>query len=370
MNYSRARFDIILFLIAITLVGIGVVMIYSSSAIFYDQKSTQGSYFLFRKQLLWICISSMGMLIAWKTDYNLFRKYKGIIIAGGLFSLALTIIPGVGYKVGGAVRWLNLCGIKFQPAELIKLCLVIWMADFIVKRKAHLKNMLKGFLPALLFLLFIILILLKQPHFGMVILLFSVGMGILFIGGISLKHIISLLLVSIPMLVFVAFKAPYRVRRLTIFLDPWSDPAGAGYHIIQSLIALGSGGLFGVGLGNSKQKLFYLPESSTDFIFAIIGEEGGFIFATVVILLFIGFAYCGTKICLATDDFFASLLAFSLTFIIVAQAFLNIGVVTGILPTTGVPLPFISFGGSALVFNMVSVGILMNIAKGSFGRRG
>lgn len=369
MNYSRARFDIILFLITITLVGIGALMIYSSSAIF-AQKFTQDSYFLFKKQILWICLSSMGLLIAWKTDYNLFRKYKGIIIAVGLLLLILTIIPGVGYKIGGATRWLKVCGIAFQPSELIKLCLIIWIVDFIVKRKAHLKSMFKGFLPALMFLLFIILILLKQPHFGMIIMLFSVSMIILFIGGISLKHIFSLLLLSIPMLAFIAFKAPYRARRLTIFMDPWSDAGDKGYHIIQSLIALGSGGLFGVGLGESKQKLFYLPESSTDFIFAIIGEEGGFIFATAVILLFVGFAYCGIRISLATDDFFASLFAFSLTFIIVAQAFLNIGVVTGILPTTGVPLPFISFGGSALFFNMISVGILLNIAKGSFVRRG
>ncbi|MBI4777862.1 putative lipid II flippase FtsW [Candidatus Desantisbacteria bacterium] len=369
MNYSRARFDIILFLITITLVGIGVLMIYSSSAIF-AQKFTQDSYFLFKKQILWICISSIGMLIAWKTDYKLLRKYKGIIIAVGLFLLILTIIPHVGYRIGGGTRWLKIVGLTFQPSELIKLCLILWMADFIVKRKAHLKSMLKGFLPALMFLLLIIAILLKQPHFGMIILLFSVSMVILFIGGINLKHMFFLLLVSIPALAFIAFKSPYRVRRLTIFLDPWSDAGDKGYHIIQSLIALGSGGLFGVGLGESKQKLFYLPESSTDFIFAIIGEEGGFIFATAVVLLFVGFAYCGTRICLATDDFFASLLAFSLTFIIVAQAFLNIGVVTGVLPTTGVPLPFISFGGSALVFNMVSVGILLNIAKGSFVRRG
>ncbi|MFH1860858.1 MAG: putative lipid II flippase FtsW [bacterium] len=369
MNYSRARFDIILFLITITLVGIGVLMIYSSSAIFV-QKFTQDAYFLFKKQLLWICISSIGMLIAWKTDYKLFRKYKGIIIFVGLGLLVLTIIPGIGCKIGGATRWLKIGGLAFQPSELIKLCLIIWMADFIVKKKAHLKSMLKGFLPALMFLSFIILILLKQPHFGMVIMLFSVSMVILFIGGISLKHIFSLLLITIPILTFLAFKAPYRVRRLTIFMDPWSDAGDKGYHIIQSLIALGSGGLFGVGLGESKQKLFYLPESSTDFIFAIIGEEGGFIFATAVIVLFTGFAYCGTKISLATDDLFASLFAFSLTFIIVAQAFFNIGVVTGVLPTTGVPLPFISFGGSALLFNMMSVGILLNIAKGSFVRRG
>lgn len=369
MNCSRARFDIILLLITITLVGIGLLMIYSSSAIFV-QKYTQDSYFMLKKQLLWVCISSVGMLIAWKTDYRLLRKYKGIIIAVGLVLLVLTIIPEIGCKTGGAARWLKICGIKFQPSELIKLCLIIWMVDFIVKRKAHLKSMLKGFLPALMFLMCIIIILLKQPHFGMVILLFSVSMVILFAGGISLKHILSLLLVSIPMLVFVAFKAPYRVRRLTIFMDPWSDAGNKGYHIVQSLIALGSGGLFGVGLGQSKQKLFYLPESSTDFIFAIIGEEGGFLLAVAVIVLFVGFAYCGTKISLATDDFFASLFAFSLTFIIVAQAFLNIGVVTGVLPTTGVPLPFISFGGSALVFNMVSVGILLNIAKSSFARRG
>lgn len=369
MNYSRARFDIILLLITITLVGIGVLMIYSSSAIFV-QKYTQDSYFMLKKQLLWVCISSIGMLIAWKTDYRLLRKYKGIVIVVGLFLLILTIIPGIGCKIGGASRWLKIFGLTFQPAELIKLCLLLWMADFVVKKKAHLKSMLKGFLPSLAFLLIIIAILLKQPHFGMIILFFSVSMVILFVGGVSLKHMFLLLSSSIPILIFLALKAPYRVRRLSIFIDPWSDASGRGYHIIQSWFALGSGGLFGVGLGQSKQKLFYLPESSTDFIFAIIGEEGGFILAVAVIVLFLGFAYCGIKICMATEDLFASLFAFGLTFIIVAQAFFNICVVTGVLPTTGVPLPFISFGGSALFFNMVSVGILLNIAKSSFARRG
>ena len=369
MNYSRARFDIILLLITITLVGIGILMIYSSSAI-YHQKYAQDSYFMLKKQLLWICLGSVGMLIAWKTDYRLLRKHKGVVIAVGLFLLILTIIPGIGHKIGGAARWLKVFGLTFQPSELIKLCLLLWIADFIVKKKAHLKSMLKGFLPSLIFLLIIIAILLKQPHFGMIILFFTVSMVILFTGGVNLKHMFTMLIVSIPMMIFLAIKEPYRVRRLSIFMDPWSDASNKGYHIIQSLIALGSGGLFGVGLGESKQKLFYLPESSTDFIFAIIGEEGGFILAVAVIVLFLGFAYCGIKICMATEDLFASLFAFGITFIIVAQAFFNIGVVTGVLPTTGVPLPFISFGGSALFFNMVSVGILLNIAKGSFIRRG
>jgi cell division protein FtsW len=364
MRISKARMDIMLFLITITLVGIGALMIYSSSAIF-AQKFTQDSYFMFKKQLLWILISSVGMFLAWRIDYRVFQKYKNILIAIGLFLLTLTIIPGIGYEIGGATRWLKVGNMNFQPSEMVKLCLLIWLADYIAKKRAYLKSIRKGFLPSLVLLGIIVVLLLKQPHFGMIVLLFGVSMLILFIGGINWKHIASLLLLALPVLIFLIIKVPYRMRRIAAFLDPWSDPADKGYHIVQSLIALGSGGLLGVGLGESKQKLFYLPESSTDFIFAIIGEEGGFLLAFIVILLFIGFAYCGVKICLSIDDFFGSMFACGITFIIVIQAFFNIGVVIGLLPTTGVSLPFISFGGSSLLFNMISVGILLNIAKNS-----
>lgn len=359
---SKSRADILLFLMTITLVGIGVLMIYSSSAIFANEHTGDPYYFL-KRQLCWIAIGLIGLFGAWNLNYHSLQKKSLPLFVLGLCLVSLTIIPGLGHEISGATRWLKIGFLSFQPSELVRIVFVIYLTDFIVRRKKELQGFFQGFIPSLIFLMIVVIILLKQPHLGMAVLLGMVTISILFVGGAKIQHLIYLVLISIPAIYFLIQNAPYRAKRLTVFLNPWIDPEHKGYHIIQSLLALGSGGFYGVGLGESKLKLFYLPQSSTDFIFAVIGEEGGFLLAVLVIILFFVFAFAGFKISLSAADPYGSLLAFGITALIILQALLNIGVVTGVVPTTGMPLPFISFGGSSLVINMIGVGIILNIAK-------
>lgn len=361
---SKSRADIALFLTTITLAGIGALMIYSSSAIFAKEHTGDAYYFLTR-QICWIFLGLVGLFGAWNLNYHRLQKKSLALFILGIVLLSLTLIPGLGYKISGATRWLKLGFLSFQPSELVRIIFVIFLTNFIVNRKKELQSFFKGVIPPLIFLCIISIILLKQPHLGMVILLGMVTVSILFVGGAKIQHLISLVLISIPVVYFLVQSSPYRAKRLTIFLNPWEDPQHKGYHIIQSLIALGSGGLYGVGLGESKLKLFYLPQSSTDFIFAVIGEEGGLLLTGLVIFLFLIFLFAGIKISLSAADSYGSLLAFGITALIILQSFLNIGVVTGVVPTTGMPLPFISFGGSSLLINMIGVGIILNIAKQS-----
>ncbi|MEW6097314.1 MAG: putative lipid II flippase FtsW [bacterium] len=359
---SKSRVDVLLFLITITLIGIGALMIYSASAIF-AKEYTGDSYYFLKRQLCWITIGLIGLFGAWKLNYHSLQKKSLLLFGVGVFLLALTIIPGLGYEISGATRWLKVGFLSFQPSELVRIVFVIYLTDFIVRRRKELSSFFKGFIPSLIFLIIVCVILLKQPHLGMAVLLGMVTVSILFVGGGKIQHLIYLVLVSIPAIYLLIQNAPYRAKRLTVFLNPWGDPEHKGYHIIQSLIALGSGGLYGVGLGESKLKLFYLPQSSTDFIFAIIGEEGGFLLTGLIIILFLLFAFAGFKISLSAADSYGSLLSFGITTLIILQSLLNIGVVTGVVPTTGMPLPFISFGGSSLLVNMIGVGIILNIAK-------
>jgi len=360
----KSRCDILLFLVTITLTGIGILMIYSASAIF-AKEHTGDSYYFFKRQICWVSLGLIGLFCTWRLNYHFLQRKSKFLFLLSLFLISLTLIPGLGYKISGATRWLKIGFLTFQPSELVRIAFVIYLTDFIVRKKKELESFFKGFIPSLVFFSIIAIILLKQPHLGMVILLGVVTVSILFVGGVRISHLMSLALISIPILYFLIQSAPYRANRLAVFLNPWVDPEHKGYHIIQSLIALGSGGLYGVGLGESKLKLFYLPQSSTDFIFAVIGEEGGFLLTVIVILLFLIFTFAGIKISLSAADSYGSLLAFGITTLIILQSLLNISVVTGVLPTTGMPLPFISFGGSSLLINMIGVGIILNIAKHS-----
>lgn len=366
---QKQRFDLVLFLITITLVGIGLLMVYSSSAIFAQKYQTGDTYYYFKKQLLWIIFGLVALFIGWRIEYRKWQKWYLPILLIGIILLVMTLIPGINWKIGGASRWIKIWKFSFQPAEFIRLALVIYLAGFITRKGHNIKELQSGLLPPLLLVGFISSIILLQPHLGMVLILVVITIIILFIGGATVKHISCLSLAFIATTIVLILVSPYRFARLTAFLNPWKDPTKTGYHIIHSLIALGSGGLFGVGLGESKEKLFYLPESSTDFIFAIIGEEGGLILTSIVIALFIGFAYCGIKMSLQANDNFGSLLALGITSLITTQALLNMGVVTGMLPTTGMPLPFISFGGSALLINMFGIGILLNIFRNSGSKK-
>jgi cell division protein FtsW len=355
------RPDIFLFGVTILLVIIGVIMIYSASAIMALDVYNNSMAFL-EKELLWGLIGMIGLLWMIRFDYHKLQKLSRplLIIAAILLILVLTGIFGA---AKGAHRWIRIGPMSVQPSEIAKICLIIFLADIIDRKQSRIKSFLKGIVPPLAIMGVICLLILKEPDLGTPILLTTVGCLMLFIGGARIWHILSLFLMVLPVVYFAIVRTPYRMQRMMVFLNPLADPQKTGYQITQSLLALGSGGLNGVGLGNGTQKLRYLPEPHTDFIFPIIGEELGFIGTALVVFLFGLFIWRATKIAVHAPDMFGNLLASGLTFVIGIQALINIGVVTASLPTKGLPLPFLSFGGSSLVCTMMSVGILLNISK-------
>ena len=355
--------DYWLFLAVVALLAIGVVMVYSASAIVaYEQYGD--SAFFFKRQLIWTGLGLAALLILQRVHYERLRRLTPLLLIASVLALIVVLIPGIGRVAGGARRWIALGGpFAVQPVEAAKLALVLYLANFLTNRGAAVGELRGGLFPPLLIMGAMFALVVMQPELGSALLLGLVTVAMLFVGGARLIHLIGLALVSAPLLLVTILGEAYRRRRLLAFLDPWSDPRGVGFHIIQSLVALGSGGLFGVGLGQSRQKFFYLPERHTDFIFAILGEELGLIGALAVLALFGLITYRGWQITRAAPDRYSSLLACGITFMIIVQAIMNIGVTTGILPVTGVPLPLLSFGGSSLVFTMSGVGILLNISQ-------
>ncbi len=348
--------------VSVVLVCIGVVMIYSSSSIYAWEKYGDSFYFL-RRHLVFLCVGISLAFLAMVIDYRNLRKYAHWLIWVAVILLILVLIPGVGREVSGARRWFRLKFLSFQPSELANLAIIVYIADFIARKEDKIKSLLAGFVPAICMLGIVILLILLQPDLGTVIALGSVVLIMLFIAGVRGRYILSLILCSLPALYFLVFSVPYRRARILAFLNPWLDPKGTGFQIIQSQIALGSGGLFGRGLGHSQQKLFYLPAAHTDFIFSIIGEELGLLGTLGVIALFMVFIQQGLKIIKNSQNRFGYFLALGLVLMISLKAIINIGVSCGVFPTKGLPLPFISYGGSSLIFDMVSLGILINIAR-------
>lgn len=296
-------------------------------------------------------------------DYRKLRKIARPLLVISLVLLVLVLIPGVGREVSGARRWFRFKLLSFQPSELANLAIIIYIADFISRKGNLIKTFLKGFLPPMCFLGLTAVLILMQPDLGTTLALGFVVLIMLFVAGVRPAYILSLILGSLPLLYVLIFSVPYRRARVLAFINPWLDPRGSGFQIIQSQIALGSGGIFGVGLGHSNQKLFYLPAAHTDFIFSIIGEELGLLGTIGVIVLFIIFIQQGIKIIKNAPDRFGYFLSLGLVLMVSFRAIINIGVSCGLLPTKGLPLPFISYGGSSFIFDMVSVGILVNIAR-------
>ncbi|PIQ90856.1 MAG: putative lipid II flippase FtsW [Candidatus Omnitrophica bacterium CG11_big_fil_rev_8_21_14_0_20_41_12] len=337
-------------------------MIYSSSSIYAWERYRDSFYFL-KRHLVFLAV---GVLLAFLTmffDYRLFRKHARFMLWIALVALVLVLIPGIGREVSGARRWFRFKFISFQPSEFANLALIIYMADFIARKGDKIKSLFKGFIPPICVLGATALLILIQPDLGTVVALGSVILIMLFVAGTRGSYILSLILCSLPAAYFLVFSVPYRRARIMAFLNPWLDPKGTGFQIIQSQIAIGSGGIFGRGLGHSQQKLFYLPAAHTDFIFSIIGEELGLIGTLGVIILFMIFIQQGLKIIKNAQDKFGYFLALGLVLMISLKAIINIGVSCGLFPTKGLPLPFISYGGSSLLFDMVSLGILINIAR-------
>lgn len=320
-------------------------------------------YYFFKRQALWSLLGIGTMIIAMRIDYRRLAPYSHIFLIMSLVLLIAVLLPGIGKEINGSRRWINLGPAAFQPSEVIKLALVIYVADTVSKAPHKLVNLVQGLGRYLVLMGLAGGLILLQPDLGTAIAICGTIFVMLYVAGAQRWHMGLLGIAGVLAIAAAAVYKPYRMKRLVGFMDPWADPVGAGFQTLQSLFALGSGGLFGVGLGQSKQKYFYLPEQHTDFIFAILGEELGMIGAACVVLLFFVLIWRGLRVAIACPDSFGSLLALGLTAQVGLQAIINMGVVSGLLPVTGITLPFLSYGGSSLVFSLAGIGLLLNISR-------
>lgn len=354
--------DFLLFMATVMLLSIGIIMVYSASQVTAAERLDDTFYYL-KKQLQWAVIGILAMISVMNIDYWRYKKLAVPCLIAAFALLVAVVLPGVGESVKGAQRWLEFGLLRVQPSEIMKLALVIFVAWGMSRQRAQIRYFTSGLLPYLAVLALACGLILLQPDLGTAVAAAGTVYVMFFAAGAEGRHLSYLALSGLGAVALAIAMEPYRLKRFLAFLNPWEDRLGSGYHIIQALYALGSGGLFGTGLGKSHQKYFYLPEQHTDFIFAVLGEELGFIGGALVILLFILFIWRGFKIALCSPDTFASLLAVGITSMIGLQAIINIGVVTSSLPITGIPLPLLSFGGSSLVFTLIGIGILLNISR-------
>ena len=344
------------------LISLGIVMIYSSSGIYALQQLGDSAYFL-NRHLFFLTLSVVLMLMVMMVDYRELRRLAKPLLLAGIVLLVLVLIPGIGKESNGARRWFQVGPINFQPSEFVKIAVLIYVADFLARKKNKIRDFKEGFLPLMIVLGMVCLLIIKQPDMGNSVSIAVIVLILMFVVGARMRHLGMIVLAAIPVVYLLIVKAPYRLARIMAFLDPWEDSLGIGFQLTQSQIALGSGGLIGVGLGKSVQKLFYLPAAHTDFILSIIGEELGFMGTLTVIGLFILLIWQGARIAKRTNDDFGYFLATGIVAMIGLQAVVNIGVSIGALPTKGLPLPFVSYGGSALIFNMLAIGLLLNISR-------
>jgi cell division protein FtsW len=355
--------DLSLFIVVIILMAVGLCMVFSSSYIM-GYKWYGDSYYFLKRQLIYAIIALVAFFFAIYTDYHYYKKLTLPVLILSIILLSMVYIPSIGRSAGGASRWIKIGFFSFQPSEIAKFALILYLAESLTRKQVKdIKTFIRGILPTLIIMLVMFLLILNEPDFSTSLIILGISFIMLFIGGTRVIQLYALILAAIPLGIFILSKEEYRRVRLLSFLDPWKDPLDSGFHIIQSLLALGSGGIFGIGLAESKQKYFYLPDQHTDFIFSIIGEELGFIGTVVIIILFAILLWRGFSIALDTSDQFGTLLAAGITSMIVFQSIINIGVVTKMIPTTGITLPFISYGGSSLIVNMFCAGILLNISR-------
>ncbi|MEW6031616.1 MAG: putative lipid II flippase FtsW [Bacillota bacterium] len=359
---SRRPPDYAVMVSVFTLLLLGLVMVFSSSSV-RAYVEFGDSYYFFKRQLAWVILGLGTMLVLMKVDYWDVRRYARPFFLVALLLLVIVLIPGLGRTAGGARRWIGYGSLGFQPSELMKLAIVVYMSWALTRVPGRVKDFVRGVLPYVLLMGVVFALVLKQPDLGTAVAIGGTVMVMIFLAGARLGHLAGLAAAAVPLVFAAMWGEEYRRRRFLAFLDPFADPQGSGFHIIQALYALGSGRLFGVGLGDSRQKYLYLPAEHTDFIFAIIGEELGFVGGLLVLGLFLVLAWRGYRTAMTAPDAFSSLLAAGVTTMIVFQATVNIGVVCGVLPITGIPLPLVSFGGSSLIFTLAGVGMLLNISR-------
>ncbi len=353
----------LLFIIAYTLVAIGIVMIYSSSGVLAYQRYGNAQYFLIR-QFIFAVLGTIGFFIAASMPIQFYKQNARAFMLFAILLLVIVFLPGVGHGAGGAKRWIRILGFQFQPVEFAKLACCIYLADYL-SRKLPLvqKGNVLIFIPPLILIGIVCVLTILEPDLGSVAFMVMLTGTVFFIAGFRIRYILGGLLLFIPVFYFLIVRVPYRLSRLEAYLNPWEDPQGSGFQIIQASLAFALGGTHGVGLGQSTQKLFYLPASHNDFILAVIAEELGFVGVMAILCLYILFFLCCIRLAKRTEQPFEKLLILSLTLLIILQTIFHIMVETSIVPTKGLPLPFISYGGSSIVANLTALGILMAIDR-------
>ena len=356
------KLDIPLLIGVILISLLGLLMIYSSSYVWAEYKFNDPYKFI-KTQSFFLLIGYILMFIVSKIDYTKYQNKSNLIFLGCFILLILVLIPGIGTVRNGSRSWIGIGGFGIQPSEFTKLGLIIFTSKYLSQNEKQLKDIKKGVLPILLVLMLVFGLIMLQPDFGTGVIIVVTIIVLLFISGVPMNFFIKIGILGLLGIVALIIVAPYRMKRIVSFLNPWSDPLGSGFQIIQSLYAIGPSGLLGKGLGNSIQKHFYLPEPQTDFIFAIISEELGILGIILVASLFILIIYRGFSISIKCNDKFGKYISFGITFGLAFQSLLNLMVVVGLIPVTGVTLPFLSYGGSSLLITLISIGILLNISK-------
>lgn len=361
MAGRKGKIDYWLFLIVFILVCIGLVMVLSASQ--YSAAYEQGdSYYYLKRQLFNIVVGLAAMFVAIKVDYRVYGRLYMPIFVVGVVMMLLVMFSGLGDAAGGSQRWIQLGPMRFQPSDVMKLSMLVLLCKLLAERKRPFKSFVNDFLPYLV-ITGLSCGLVAINDLGTAIVM-GISVFLLFIiSGVPVRYLASLILAGSGAVALMIIQKPYRLKRLTSFLDPWENYFEGGYQVVQSLLAMGSGGLMGVGLGEAGAKWFYLPEEHTDFIFAILVEEGGFLAGTALLLLFLAFTWRGFTVALKVRDSFGRLLAAGLTLMTTVQALVNIAIALGMMPVTGITLPFISYGGTSLVISLASVGVLLNISR-------
>ncbi len=359
---TRTAADPVIVATVATLVAFGLIMIFSASSAYAVALHHDALYFL-KRQLVWLFFAAVLAYLAYRIDYRKLRRVAPAFLVATLIALGLVLVPHVGKVAGGASRWIGFGPVQFEPSEFAKLALVLYLAAALATKGQKIRSFTSGVFPLCFVTGVTALLVVAQPDMGTASLLAFIAVTMLFVAGARIAHLVALAAVIAPLGYLLVRHDPYKWARITAFVDPWKDPQDKGFHIVQSLLALGSGGWHGVGLGFSRQKFFWLPEAHTDFIGSIIGEELGYVGIAVIVALFVTFAYRAVRIALAAEDRFGFFLAIGAMATIVIQALVNLGVVSSSWPVTGVPLPFISFGGSSLVTSLVAAALIVNVGR-------
>ncbi|MCX7843588.1 MAG: putative lipid II flippase FtsW [Clostridia bacterium] len=360
MTAKKKPFDFWIFMTVLILLSLGIIMVFSASSA-HAFNYMHDTYYFLKRQLVSALIGLAVMLATMQIDYRKLGKWSPLLLAASIAMLVLVLIPGIGREVNGAKRWFSF--VNFQPSELTKLAVIMFFSYSLSKRRDQLQYFFKGLLPYLILIGLIAGLLILEPHLSGTILIFTVACIILFNAGAKISHFIYMFIPAVAGLFLAISTSDYRRARVLSFLNPWADLQGDGWQVVQSLYAIGSGGLFGRGLGRSLQKFLYIPEPHNDFIFSIMAEELGFIGILAVMTLFLIFIWRGIKIAMNAPDVYGSLVAVGVTSLVAVQVLINVAVVTSSMPVTGMPLPFFSYGGTSLVFLLFGVGMLLNISR-------